>query len=61
MFKNHKNKTVITHPKVNVGPVEDKFEPKEWFTNTTYYEYYNNFMQGLDLDSVTGFTSAIAW
>jgi hypothetical protein len=54
------------HPKVNqigdlppgIGPDEDVFEPKEWFSNTTYFEYLDSFLIGLDLEGIDLFKNA---
>jgi hypothetical protein len=60
-----KNKTVMAtateHPKVNVGVEDEVFEPKEWFSNTTYYEYFDQYMIGLDLGGIDFFKNALNW
>lgn len=41
-----------------VGPNDDEFEPKEWFSNTTYFEYLDQFLIGLDLEGIDLFKTA---
>ena len=51
--------TATEHPHVNIGPDEEEFEPNEWFSNTTYYEYFDQYMIGLDLGGIDYFKNAL--
>lgn len=54
----HPNVQQIGDLPPGVGPDDSIFEPKEWFSNTTYYEYMDSFLIGLDLEGIDLFKNA---
>lgn len=54
----HPNVKQIGDLPPGVGPDDSIFEPKEWFSNTTYYEYMDSFLIGLDLEGIDLFKNA---